>query len=199
MSSDTPTKVAALLCGVLILAALIFVVESRGSSSIRQSMIKDVAALGGEVSDRPALPDGLVTRDGKPLDLTQYRGRVVFLNFWASWCPPCREEMPSMEQLARKFAGRGLVMIAATQDDDRQAMDAFLSQVMPDGKLQMQIAFDRDGVVARRYGTRLLPETYIIDPEGQIVARFVNKYDWTRPEVERFIERLLLRSARMEG
>jgi thiol-disulfide isomerase/thioredoxin len=128
---------------------------------------------------------------GGELSLRDLRGKVVFLNFWATFCTPCREEMPSMERLARKYRDRDLVMVAISQDEDLPVMRKFLSQVMPDGALTMKIPLDADGSTKKAYGTELLPETYIIDREGVIVARFVNKYDWERPEVDRFIDRLL--------
>ena len=96
-----------------------------------------------------------------------------------------------MERLARKYKDRDLVMVAISQDEELPAMRQFLRQVMPDGELNMLIPLDSDGAVKQAYGTNLLPETYIIDREGQIVARFVNKYDWERPEFDRFIDRLL--------
>ena len=154
-------------------------------------MVEDSAALGAETADRPAPNWTLPTDGGGQLSLTDLKGKVVFLNFWATFCAPCREEMPSMERLARKYKDRDLVMVAISQDEELPAMRQFLRQVMPDGELNMLIPLDSDGAVKQAYGTNLLPETYIIDREGQIVARFVNKYDWERPEFDRFIDRLL--------
>lgn len=184
-------KAGILGVGALILIGLSVFVEARGREEIRRSMIEDIAALGGEAADRPAPPWSLPTEQGGQLDLASLRGKVIFLNFWASWCPPCREEMPSMEDLARKYEGRDLVMVAISQDTEVDKMRGFLRSVMPDQRWTMQIPLDPEGVTSRQYGTQLLPETYIIDREGRVVARFVNKYDWNRPEVDRFIERLL--------
>lgn len=182
----------ALGAGLLVLCALVFAVESRGSETVRLSMVEDIKTLDAEIADRPAPPWSLTTLDGQPISLESLRGKVVFLNFWASWCPPCREEMPSMEQLARKYQSRDLVMVAISQDTERDQLDAFLQQFMPQGQAAMRIAVDPSaGKISQSYGTKLLPETYIIDRQGRIVARFVNKYDWMRPEVDRFIERLL--------
>ena len=166
-------------------------VEHRGNESVRRSMVEDVAELGAETADRPAPLWRLPLDGAEPLGLSQLRGKVVFLNFWASYCQPCREEMPSMERLARKYADRDLVMVAVSQDEDVDQMRRFLADVMPDGKLTMAIPLDPGGATAKAYGTELLPETYIINRDGRIVARFVNKYDWNRAEIDRFIERLL--------
>ena len=132
------------------------------------------------------------------MSLRDLRGKVVFLNFWASWCQPCVEEMPSMERLSRKYAGRDLVMVAISQDESFEAISTFLrsrdrenKRIFPPGEVTMKILLNETGSVSRSYGTEMLPETYIINREGQIVARFVNKYDWGRDEVDRFIERLL--------
>lgn len=191
MNQATTQKLAVLVIGVATLIAMVVWVESQGSTAIRQSIVEDVAVLDAELADRPAPDWTLQSLDGTPVPLASLRGKVVFLNFWASWCAPCREEMPSMEKLARKYQGRDLVMIAATQDDDMAALNAFLKRFMPEGQPVMQIVHDPGGEVAKAYGTQLLPETYIINREGQVVARFVNKYDWVRPEVDRLIERLL--------
>mgnify|MGYP000745985204 CR=1 FL=1 len=188
---DERQKGIVLVVCLAVLVGLVVMVEARGSERVRHSMVEDIAALGAETAARPAPSWNLKTLSGQELSLEDLRGKVVFLNFWASWCPPCREEMPSMERLARKYEGRDLVMVAISQDEDMNAMQTFLSSVMPDGKLTMRIPLDPPGATGRNYGTEKLPETYIIDRDGQIVARFVNKYDWDREEVDRFIERLL--------
>lgn len=186
-------KLIVLALSLALLVGLVVLVEARGSESVRYAMVEDIVALNAETAHRPAPSWNLKGTDGQALALEDLRGKVIFLNFWASWCPPCREEMPSMENLSRKYQGRELVMVAISQDEDLQAMQSFLSTVMPDGQLTMKILVDSQGLTSRAYGTEKLPETYIIDRDGQIVARFVNKYDWERPEVDRFIERLLLR------
>jgi cytochrome c biogenesis protein CcmG, thiol:disulfide interchange protein DsbE len=187
----TTHKALVLVFSVLVFVGLAVAVEGRGSEEVRQVMIEDIAALGAETADRPAPDWTLPTDGGGQLSLSDLRGKVVFLNFWATFCVPCREEMPSMERLARKYKDRDLVMVAISQDEDLPPMRRFLGQVMPDGALTMLIPLDKDGAVKQAYGTQLLPETYIIDREGKIVARFVNKYDWERDEVDRFIDRLL--------
>lgn len=191
MNPATTQKLAVLVTGAVILIAMVVWVESQGSTAIRQSIVEDVAVLNAELADRPAPDWTLQSLEGEPVSLASLKGKVVFLNFWASWCAPCREEMPSMEELARKYQGRDLVMIAATQDDDMGALDGFLKRFMPEGRPVMRIVRDPGGEMAKAYGTQLLPETYIINREGRVVARFVNKYDWMRPEVDRLIERLL--------
>ncbi|MEO1269334.1 MAG: redoxin domain-containing protein, partial [Myxococcota bacterium] len=112
MTPATTQKLAVLVMGAVILVAMVVWVESQGSTAIRRSMVEDLAVLDAELADRPAPDWTLTDLQGNPVPLTSLRGKVVFLNFWASWCAPCREEMPSMEELARKYQGRDLVMIA---------------------------------------------------------------------------------------
>ncbi len=180
------------------LVGLIVLVEARGNEQVRHAMVEDIVALGAETADRPAPQWSLMATDGQKVSLEDLKDKVVFLNFWASWCQPCVEEMPSMERLSRKYEGRDLVMVAISQDDSMEAIGAFLQKrdqegkpIFPRGEVTMQILLDTSGTVSRTYGTQKLPETYIINRKGQIVARFVNKDDWDREEVDRFIERLL--------
>lgn len=187
----TTNKAIVVALGIAIMVGLVVLVEARGKEGIRRSMVQDIAELGAETADRRAPDWSLPTEKGGQLSLQDLRGKVIFLNFWASWCAPCREEMPSMENLARKYQDRDLVMVAISQDEDPEQMRGFLRRFMPNGDWTMQIPMDPSGQISQSYGTKLLPETYIIDREGQIVARFVNKYDWNRDEVDRFIERLL--------
>lgn len=154
-------------------------------------VLEAVAELGGEWVDRPAPAFQLPDSQGASHSLADYRGKVVFLNFWASFCVPCREEMPSMERLVRQYEPQGMVMIAISHDTKQEHMDQFMAQFLPGQTSVMTTLWDPEISVAPKYGTELIPETYIIDREGRIIARFVNAYDWTRPEVKRLIEALL--------
>lgn len=154
-------------------------------------VLEAVAALNGEWVDRPAPTFDLPDSTGARHRLEDYRGKVVFLNFWASFCDPCREEMPSMERLVRQYEPQGMVMIAISHDTKQEDMDGFMAAFLPGQRSAMTTLWDPDITVAPKYGTELIPETYIIDRDGRIVARFVNAYDWTRPEVKQMIEALL--------
>ena len=177
----------------LVVAAVCVVVVQLVSWSMDEhpGVLDAVGGLGGEWVDRTAPAFELPDSEGKIHALSDYRGKVVFLNFWASFCDPCREEMPSMERLVRQYEPQGMVMIAVSHDTKKQDMDDFMAKFLPGQKSAMTTLWDPDITVAPKYGTRLIPETYIIDREGRIVARFVNAYDWTRPEVKRLIEALL--------
>lgn len=161
------------------------------SQSESPAVVASVANLNGEWVDRPAPQFELPDTNGQMHRLSDYRGKVVFLNFWASFCVPCREEMPSMESLVRQYEEQGMVMVAISHDAEKADMDGFMNQFLPGQRSSMEVLWDPDASVAADYGTELIPETYIIDREGRVVARFVNAYDWTRPEVKQLIEGLL--------
>jgi len=103
------------------------------------------------------------------LDLSRYRGKVVYLDFWASWCAPCKLSFPYMERLAYAYSGQRLVIIAVNVDHSRERADAFLSQV--GGTLP--VVYDSKGDIARRYGVQEMPTSILIDRDGRV--RYVNK------------------------
>lgn len=179
--------IAAVAAFVLVQAAPWAMVESR-------SVADAVGRLDGQWVDREA-PDFTLERmeDGTSKRLSDYRGKVVFLNFWASFCEPCTREMPSMERLVREYNEQGFVMLAVSQDPEREDMTQFMQTFLPEERSAMTVLWDPEGTVSQRYGTDMIPETYIIDRDGRIIARFVNEYDWTRPEVKQLIEALLNR------
>ena len=175
---------AALVCGLLAL-----LVPWQGRQDRVQ--VELVAELDGQWVGEPAPPFELPDLQGQTHTLSDYRGQVIFLNVWASFCAPCREEMPSMERLVRDYRERGLVMLAVSVDPEAQQARQFMEQFLPGQRSAMTVLHDPTSATAHEYGTELLPETYIIDRQGRIVARFVNAYDWTRPEVRQLIELLL--------
>ena len=128
----------------------------------------------------PLLSGGNVT-------LSSLRGQVVFLNFWATWCPPCREEMPSMEALHRRFKDQGLEIIAVNIQENRNQVGAFVREY----NLTFPIPLDTSGAVSRRYGMRGIPTTYIIDREGSIILVLTGGLDWYRREIISAFEVLL--------
>ena len=155
------------------------------------TVARAVAELEGQWVGRSAEAFQLPDLRGRNHRLRDYRGKVVFLNFWASFCKPCKREMPSMETLAREYHGRGMEMIAVSLDQKERDASRFLQQFLPNESSAMTVLWDPESRVANAYGTELIPETYIIDRDGTVVARFVNEYDWTRPEVKRLVEALL--------
>jgi peroxiredoxin len=121
---------------------------------------------------------------GTPVKLSSYKGKVVFLNFWATWCPPCRDEMPSMQKLYDKFKNRGLEIVAVDLQEDVKSVKAFLEKY----SLTFTVLLDKAGKIGAAYGARSIPTTYIIDRESNVIGGAVGGRDWYTPEVIEFFE-----------
>jgi len=112
---------------------------------------------------------------------------VVLLNFWATWCPPCRQEMPSMAQLHQTMAKRGLRVVAISVDRDPQALTAFVREY----NLKFQVLHDNQSNISRTYGVFRYPESFLIDRKGVVRRHVVGAIDWMSPNVLRDIEAML--------
>lgn len=136
-----------------------------------------------------AAPDfTLPDLDGKVHRLSDYAGQVVFLNVWATWCPPCREEMPSMERLYRRYAGEGLVMLAVSEDEGpKEQVEGFVRSL----GLSFPILLDPEGVIPRAYGVTGYPETFLIDRSGRIVHHTIGPEHWFSDPAREMVEELL--------
>jgi len=122
-----------------------------------------------------------------PLDLARLRGKVVLLDFWASWCEPCRQSFPWLNAMQAKYAGRGLVVIGVNVDRDRAEADRFLQQV----PAQFRIHYDPAGTLAARYDLPGMPVSYVIGPNGEIVGRHLGFRNAARSEREAELQKLL--------
>lgn len=180
-------KTLILLVGLVAAAALVTLIPTQ---QFDPRVSRSLATVGFEVRDERAPSFELQAMDGSPLTLEQFRGRWVLVNFWASWCEPCREEMPSMRTFARSFAGDRLRLLAISLDDNDADMSNFLIEqgITPD---DFAIARDTDGEVSARYGSRLLPETWIVDPDGQVIGRVQGAVNWTDAPILELFEILL--------
>lgn len=132
-------------------------------------------------SNRTAPDFELPDMNGRPVRLSQFRGKTVFLNFWTKTCNPCLEEMPSVAELARIGQNRGdFVVLTVSTDEGPEAVRDTLKVVLQ-GDPPFPVLFDPDAkIVADKYGTHLFPETWIIDPKGVIRARFDGARDWSK-------------------
>jgi len=153
--------------------------------------------------DAPAFE--LATQDGKRVSLASLRGRVVFLNFWATWCPPCREEMPSMMALGRELEARHpgkFQMLAVSVDEGWDPIRAFFAAPQYGGTTApLTVVLDRpDQATTLAYycaarggcpGEYKFPESYIVDSGGRLVAYVVGPRDWSDPRPRAYLERLL--------
>lgn len=131
--------------------------------------------------------------EGKAVQLSRVLGeRAVFLNFWATWCPPCRDEMPSMERVYREYRARGLETLAVSIDaGDDAAVAARIKAFMAELRLTFPALLDSKMEVVRAYRLRGLPTTYLIDRTGVIRAAVVGPRDWDTPEYRERLDQLL--------
>lgn len=136
----------------------------------------------------PAPDFSLSDLQGHVHRLSEFRGKVVFLNVWATWCPPCRMEMPSMEHLYQRLKNRDFVMLAVSEDDDGKAsVQRFVDEV----GLTFPVLVDPEGIVPGRYGVTGYPETFIIDRAGRVIQHTIGPEDWESEQSYQFFARLL--------
>ena len=127
--------------------------------------------------------------NGKPAHLSDLRGKVVVLNFWASWCPPCVEETPALIQLNQRIASRGGVVFGVSVDEDENAYRQFLEQHHVDFLVSRGSKKD-----AQDYGTVMYPETYVIDRKGVVLRKIIGPQNWNSPDMLAYFDAVLGKS-----
>jgi len=189
--------------GVLAVALGVIVLFGRpsyrqGEASIAGKSAQDFAM---DLSDPPAVagqsPVGGLPADaslsaeaGKNTHLSDFKGKVVVLNFWATWCPPCVEEAPALNHLQQRIASRGGVIIGVSIDDDPAKYEKFLK----DFGVPFPTWRDPSAKVMHDYGTVMIPETYIIDRHGRIARKIIGPQRWDSPELTAYFDYLLAQS-----
>jgi peroxiredoxin len=142
---------------------------------------------------RPAAPSEapeftLMGLEGRSAQLREFRGKLVLLNFWATWCTPCLHEMPSMERLYQTFKQTDFVLLAVSMDrQGEEVTRPFVEHL----KLTFPILLDRTSEVGRQYGVRGLPTSYLIDPDGRLIGAVIGAREWYRDEAKALIAGLL--------
>jgi peroxiredoxin len=138
-----------------------------------------------------------VTKDenGKELRLSDLRGNVVFLNFWGTWCAPCRAEMPDMERMNNQFKDRKFKMVAVAVDSDWEAVKKFYK----DFDLTFPKYLDPGQQIADRYNVSQFPETYVIDGRGVVLKHFVNQQPWVKPQMLDYFDDLIKKEETTEA
>lgn len=133
-------------------------------------------------------PSFSVTTDsGKKISRSDFGGKVLVLNFWATWCPPCIQEMPSLNRFAQEMAPSGVVVLGVSVDKNEQTYKRFLQQA----GLAFETSRDPEADISADYGTFMWPETYIIDAKGKVVEKYIGDRDWTDPKIISSIKALL--------
>jgi peroxiredoxin len=133
-----------------------------------------------------AAPDFTVADSDRSLKLSDFRGQIVVLNFWATWCPPCVEEMPSLVEMQRRMKAKGITVVAVSVDVDQGAYNQFLK----DHNVDLLTVRDAAHKSNTLYGTFKFPETYIIDRNGVMRRKFIGAIDWTAPDITDFLSKL---------
>jgi thiol-disulfide isomerase/thioredoxin len=140
------------------------------------------------MKDNSPTPDfTLVDPAGKKTALKEFRGKLVMLNFWASWCIPCREEMPAMERLYDQYKSKGFTIVAVNVKDKQKDALAFLKEL----KITYPVVLDPEGEVGLLYGAWGLPTTYLIGPKGEGIARIWGPASWDSTGAKQLIQDLL--------
>lgn len=150
----------------------------------------DAAKAGSVAKEKSPAPDVSVVSlaDGKTLKLSDLKGKVVLLNFWATWCPPCREEIPSMIKLNSFMAGKPFQMVAVSIDEGgKQAIESFFKST----GFSLPTYIDESGASGKAYGITGVPESFIIDKNGVLVKKIIGGAAWDSPEVVAFLEGLM--------
>jgi thiol-disulfide isomerase/thioredoxin len=144
------------------------------------AVTRPVAATAASGFELPAL-------DGGTVRLDDFRGRVVLLNFWATWCAPCREEMPALAALATQLGPQGLVVLAVSVREPRATVEPFVRGL----GLRFPVALDQEGTVTARYHVFALPTTIVVDRQGRHVGSVLGIRDWTGGDARAYVRALL--------
>lgn len=151
-----------------------------------------IALIGWNLRDTSAREGGaapafsIQTDEGRRITPTSFGGKVLVLNFWASWCPPCVQEIPSLSVFQRRFTPSGVVVVAISIDKNPQKYKSFLDKIRP----SFETARDGSSDISNEYGTFQIPETYIIK-NGRIMRKFANAEDWTSDDITQYVRSLL--------
>ncbi|HEY0759572.1 MAG TPA: TlpA disulfide reductase family protein [Acidisarcina sp.] len=129
-------------------------------------------------------PDFVIRDGSQTIQLSSYRGRVVLLNFWASWCQPCIDELPSLIELQHRMPR--LVVLTVDEDEDESAYHQFLA----DNHVDLLSVRDALQASNKLYGTYRFPESFLIDPHGVVRRKFIGAQDWTSPEIQVYVQSL---------
>ena len=191
MKGKTLAAIGAVLAlGAILIFALFQVMSNEGSrkpsAGTVESGSSEAPVPAGDVASDFKLEDAFT---GQTVSLSSLKGKVVFLNVWATWCGPCREEMPSMETLYDELkSNKDFVMLAVSQDT--KGKSAVVPYVEKNG-YHFEILLDPENKVGDSYSVSGVPETFIIDRRGRIVAHHMGAFDWSRPDVKEALRQLL--------
>lgn len=173
MNTNTLDRALKAAIGLLVVAVAVVVVQT----------VRERKVSAGDVA-----PNFSITTDaGRTVTRSDFGGRLLVLNFWATWCPPCIEELPSLNQFAKTMKDRGVVVLAISADENANAYHRFLQRV----PVSFETARDPHADISANYGTFLFPETYIIDTQGRVLEKVVSARNWMDPQVLNSVRSML--------
>ncbi|MDF1567008.1 MAG: TlpA disulfide reductase family protein [Spirochaetaceae bacterium] len=181
-NSATATLVRSI---TLILLMLVFSIGIDAQTVVEERLTAEGFAIAPE---RPEAPDfTLKTLGGEERSLSSYQGSVVFLNFWATWCGPCRVEMPSMDRLYQGIDDDRFEIVAVDLQEDRKTVEEFAEEL----GFTFPILLDEKGIAGSMYGISGIPTTFLIDKNGGLVARLVGSREWDTKDFRETIGMLM--------
>ncbi len=188
---EKPINLTALFIVFLMITTLLVVWSLKQNSPFFQSANQAPVRVGLPAPDftYPGL-------DGKNVSLSDYRGKVVFINIWATWCPSCVEEMPSMQKLYQKLEGENFEILAVSIDSKGAKV---VAPFMKKYKLTFPALIDSMGTVKRIYKTTGVPESYIIDKDGILAKKVIGPIDWSQPDILRLFSDLIQKPQASKG
>lgn len=158
---------------------------STQDSSSQPALNQDISSSGDSSTGQKAIDFTLTDLDGKKVSLKDFRGKNIYLNFWATWCPPCRGEMPEIEKVYQQYKDKDLVVLAVDLGEDMNTVKDFIQQ----NKYNFMVLLDSDQSVAVQYNITAIPVSYFIDKDGNIVAKRVGAL--SEEEMLSYVEQLI--------
>ena len=158
------------------------------------ALLKPLNLVGYRAGTKPPPFEGLML-DARPFSMTELQGKVVVVNFWASWCHECRPEMPALQQLHREFAPRGLAVIGINAREETAAIRHYAKEL----GLTFPLVLDPDGKINALYGVVGVPATFVFGRDGRAVAFAIGSREWAGAPARALIEALLAEPARRPG
>ena len=183
---DSGRYIAMMMIGVgLIAIGIMFMLILNNREKAASASSADLSAIPAEM-DFPAPELDLVTLNGVPVSLADYRGSVVLVNLWATWCPPCRQEMPTLQAFYDRYKEDGFVLIAIDQEETREVVQPFVEEF----DLTFPIWLDIDYLAQREFKTMSLPSSYVIDRNGRVKLMWIGSI--SKANLEQYVPDIIL-------